>query len=91
MKNDSILRVDLNGTAQGLVESGEILLGTLGAGGDGADDDKGHLVNDTLEGTEDGGDGCGEGGGREETVLSDDGLEEVLVDLDELRQLVSTR
>lgn len=79
------LRVDLNGLAQSLVKSLEILLGTVGAGGNGADDGKGHLVDDVLEDTEDSGDGRGERGGREEALLSDDGLEQVLVDLDKLR------
>lgn len=71
---------------EGSVELLLVLLGAIGAGGDEIDDAKGEGVDAALDEAEDGGDGGGEGGAGEQGVAADDGLEELLVDADEIAE-----
>lgn len=74
----------IDGLTNGSVKGVEILLGASSTSRNRVDDGKGYLIDNVLKAAEDGGDDASHRCPSEKALLSNDDLEKLLVDLDEL-------
>lgn len=78
------LVVGVLGILQGVVQAVLVVGGTLSTGRNGVDDAESNGVNTILQNAENSSNGLGEGSQAQQAVLANNGLQQCLVDLDEL-------